>query len=359
MAQLVAMQQRSTNSAYPQYAALKAMIASPQGALKYTATPFVTVLCNSYSSGDPAACTAEKADSEAAYAQALLWNATGNPVYAKNAIAIMTAWDTTFTGGHTGTNAPLQAAWAGAVWARAAEIIKYTNAGWSPAAATAFGAWLTKEYLPEFEPPSCDNGNWELTMSEAQINIAVYNDDRTTFNEAISNWEALAPAYIYLTTDGPTPLPFPFSCTGQSPPTWGFGNTPVYVNGLLQESYRDPQHANFGFAAMTDVAETALQQGVDLYQWEDTAQRLMDAMEFQAQYLKPNDGTPPPHLTFSDQQTWEIAYNEYVNRLGYSLPLMGAVLPLIRPTGVNHMQNWETMTHAGMGSIGLPPSTVP
>ena len=37
------------------------------------------------------------------------------------------------------------------------------------------------------------------------------------------------------------------------------------------------------------------------------------------------------------------------------VPKMAAVLPLIRPTGVNHHMNWETLTHAGMGSIGLPP----
>ena len=54
-------------------------------------------------------------------------------------------------------------------------------------------------------------------------------------------------------------------------------------------------------------------------------------------------------------QTWEIAYNHFHDRMGQSLPRMAAVLPAIRPTGVNHHMNWETLTHAGMGSIGLPP----
>ena len=31
-----------------------------------------------------------------------------------------------------------------------------------------------------------------------------------------------------------------------------------------------------------------------------------------------------------------------------------AVLPTIRPTGVNHHMNWETLTHGGMGAVGLP-----
>jgi len=34
---------------------------------------------------------------------------------------------------------------------------------------------------------------------------------------------------------------------------------------------------------------------------------------------------------------------------------LAAVLPGIRPTVVNHHMAWETLTHAGMGSIGLPP----
>ena len=336
------------------------MMSSPLGSLSYKATPSVSLNCGSFSSGDTAGCKAEQADSEAAYTQALLWNATGNQAYANNAIAIMNAWDTTFTGGHSGSNAPVQSGWTGTQWARAGEIIRYTNAGWSAADATKFGAWMTAEYLPYLEPASCDNGNWELTMAEAQINIAVYNDDRTTFNLAIANWEGRAPAYVYLTQDGSTPLAPKAPNTCSAFPIWGnAGVSPVFVQGLLQESYRDAQHANYGFAAMVDLAETARQQGVDLYEWGTMEQRIMDAMEFQAQYLKPNNGSPPANLVFSYQNTWEIAYNEYVNRLGKSLPLMGAVIPLNRPTGVNHLQAWETMTHAGMGSIGLPPATIP
>jgi hypothetical protein len=30
-----------------------------------------------------------------------------------------------------------------------------------------------------------------------------------------------------------------------------------------------------------------------------------------------------------------------------------AVLPTNRPTGVNHHMNWETLTQAGMGKIGI------
>jgi hypothetical protein len=41
--------------------------------------------------------------------------------------------------------------------------------------------------------------------------------------------------------------------------------------------------------------------------------------------------------------------------MGNELPKIAAVLPGNRPTGVNHHMAWETLTHAEMGGIGLPP----
>jgi hypothetical protein len=106
---------------------------------------------------------------------------------------------------------------------------------------------------------------------------------------------------------------------------------------------------------MVNAAETARQQGVDLY--AEQAKRIMAALEFQAQYLPPNNAAPPKNLAFHTHPTWEIAYNHYHNRLEYNLPKMAAVLPTIRPTGVNHDMAWETLTHAEVGAIGLPPTT--
>ena len=122
----------------------------------------------------------------------------------------------------------------------------------------------------------------------------------------------------------------------------------------MQESARDPQHANFALAGMVDVAETARQQGIDLYGGE-MGKRMMAALEFQAQYLPPNNTPAPEHLEFAPRPTWEIAYNEFHDRLGFKLPKMAAVLPTIRPTGINHQIAWETLTHGSIGSVGLPP----
>jgi hypothetical protein len=161
-------------------------------------------------------------------------------------------------------------------------------------------------------------------------------------------WRGRTPAYIYLKSDGPKPIEPP----GCGPALWGNkGFTPELVDGLLQESARDSGHANMALAGMVDAAETARQQGVDLY--AEQGKRIMAALEFQAQYLPPNNAQAPQSLEFHVHPTWEIAYNHFHDRLGYSLPKMSAVLPTIRPTGVNHHMNWETLTHAGMGAIGL------
>ena len=137
-------------------------------------------------------------------------------------------------------------------------------------------------------------------------------------------------------------------------PIWGNkGLATLYVDGLLQESVRDSGHANLGLSALVNAAETARQQGVDLY--GEQAKRIMAALEFQAQFLPPNSATPPKNLAFHTHPTWEIAYNHYHNRMGQELPKMGAVLERNRPTGVNHHMAWETLTHAQVGSVGLPP----
>src|SRR5581483_7309716 len=116
-------------------------------------------------------CKDEQADSEAAYAQALAWYITGNRAYAENAIKIMNAWATTLTGGHTDSNGPIQAAWTGAVWPRAAEIIRYSSKLWSDAEIARFQYFLASQYVPNLMHGTCENGNKELTMAEALINI--------------------------------------------------------------------------------------------------------------------------------------------------------------------------------------------
>lgn len=352
-AQLDEIKRRVAAGIEPQKSAFAALKSSPLGALDYTPHPRETVECGSNSRPD-FGCKAEQADSEAAYAQALLWYITGNKVYAENAVKILNAWSGTLTGGHTNNNGQVQASWTGDVFPRAAEIIRSSYKPWPDADIVRFQNMLTTQFLPSLIHGTCENGNKELTISEALINIGVFNDNRVVFDWGVKMWRGRAPAYIYLKSDGPKPIEPP----GCGPALWGNkGFTPEFVEGLLQETARDSQHANMALAGMVDAAETALQQGVDLY--GEQAQRIMAALEFQAQYLPPNNAKPPENLEFNLHPTWEIAYNHFHDRVGYLLPRLSAVIPANRPTGVNHHMAWETLTHAGMGSIGLPKSEKP
>jgi hypothetical protein len=348
-AQLTEIKRRVQTGVDPQKSAFQVLKASPLGARDYVPHPVEAVLCGPKSNPD-VGCKIEQADCEAAYSQALLWSITGDKVYAENAIKIMNAWSYMFTGGHGYANGPVQAAWCGSVWPRAAEIIRYTYTGWSDADVAKFQNMLRVQYLPFIIHGDCENGNKELAMSEALINIGVFNDDRAVFDLGLKMWRARTPAYIYLKTDGPQPIQPP----GCGVAIWGNkGLTPTFVDGILQETARDAHHPGLAFASMANAAETARQQGVDLYGEE--GKRMMAALEFQAQYLPPNNAPKPPNLEFSRMQTWEIAYNQFHDRMGYSLPKMAAVLPTNRPTGADHHMVWETLTHAGMGNIGLPP----
>ena len=136
-------------------------------------------------------------DAIAAYTDALAWYITRDSRYAQKAIEIMDAWSAVITD-HTNTNAPLQTGWAGSVWPRAAEIIRYTYTGWPPNV-NRFATMLRNVYLPKVINGSNSNGNWELSMMEAAVGHRrlpggpgrLRQGRRRTFRDRV-------PAFIYL-----------------------------------------------------------------------------------------------------------------------------------------------------------------
>jgi hypothetical protein len=102
-------------------------------------------------------------DALTAYLNALAWVVTKTKSYAERAITFMDSWAGTIQT-HEGSNAPLQSGWAASVWTRAAEIIRYTDAGWTNSSIVAFEDMLRDVYLPEVIVGSDYNGNWELGM---------------------------------------------------------------------------------------------------------------------------------------------------------------------------------------------------
>ncbi len=179
-AQLDLIKQRVADGIEPQKTAFAALLKSPLADLGYTPSPRATIECGPYSKPD-LGCKDERRDATAAYTQALAWCVTGNEKYARNAIRIMNAWANIFTGGHINDNGPAQAAWAGSVWPRAAEIIRYDCEFWAKGDIARFQTMLVQQYVPSVINGCDENGNKELAMAEALINIGVFNDDRVTF----------------------------------------------------------------------------------------------------------------------------------------------------------------------------------
>ena len=147
-------------NAEPWKSAYDAMLSDSLASRTRTPSPRATVECGPTSTPN-LGCSDERQDALAAYANALAWYISGTASYAQKAISYMNAWAPKIKA-HTNSNAPLQTGWAGAPWARAAEIIRYTNAGWAASDITAFENMLRNVYLPEVIVGSSSNGNWEL-----------------------------------------------------------------------------------------------------------------------------------------------------------------------------------------------------
>ncbi len=347
-AQLDTIRTRVNGNVQPQRAAYDAMAASSFASLSYTAAPRAVVECGP-SSNPNLGCSDEREDAIAAYTHALRWYVTGDTRYANKAIQIMDAWSGTITD-HTNHNAPLQTGWAGASWARAAEIIRHTYTGWPADRVGRFATMLRNVYLPEIINGSPNtNGNWEAIMMDAVVGIGVFLDDRTVFDRGIAISRGRAAAYVYLASDGAYPRTPPgsrYDTPAELIDYWQ-GQT-TFRDGLAQETCRDFGHTGWGLAASIHVAETARHQGLDVY--GEIQARMTKALEFHANYDL--GASVPSWLCGGTIDTGigpiaEVGYNHYANRMGVSLPKTKQLIETrLRPTGVSHFLAWESLTHA-------------
>jgi len=331
--------------AQPQLNAYNQMLASKYASLSRTAKPRSNVECGSYSNPNNG-CTDEREDAIAAYTDALAWYITGNSAYATKAIQLMDAWSATITT-HTNSNAPLQTGWAGSVWPRAAEIIKYTYSSWPNAA--RFATMLRNVYLPVVIKGSSSNGNWELSMMEAAVGIAVFLDDRASYDTAITRFKARAAAYIYIAADGSQPKYPPVgSVDTKSELISYWQGQSTFVDGLAQETCRDFVHTGYGISAISHVAETTRIQGADL--WPALQERERQALGFHTKF---ENGTAVPSNICGGKVTkglgpvTEVAFNALHNRLGIAMSNSQSYTERLRPQGTNNLfVAWETLTHA-------------
>jgi hypothetical protein len=290
-----------------------------------------------------------------------MWAYTRNIAYAKKSIEIMNAWSGSVQK-HINANAPLVAAWAAEVWPRAAEIIHHTTpkGTWSGAYVKRFKNMLKRAYLPYIINGrlTLSGGNWELSMAEGVINIAVFLDNPTLFKKGIALWNRRVPAYFYLKSDGNLPRKPPVAKSlskkmKTKAQLINFWHTPgKWINGLSQETCRDMIHTNLGIAAAINAAETARLQGVNLYKKQK--KRLVEAVELHAGFSK--GGSVPVcggKLTYAPvTSTYEMAFNHFAHRMHVKMPKTKSLLPKIRPTGTSWVlpfSAWESLTHAYTG----------
>ncbi len=333
---------------------------STYAAIDYEPTPYAVVECGSYNMPN-IGCTEQVEDGMAVYTHALLWYLTREQSHADKAIEIIDAWSSTYQE-NTDSNARLVVAWAVPWFANGAELLRYSNAGWSESSIEQFAGMLNT-MLPyvavvdgRAERPE---NNWMQSRIEAHLAIAVFLDDPPMLETALARWSFWLPYYIYQQTDGATPLQLPDRTLTQTLNIWSSSS---YVDGLAMETCRDLGHLGLGFGSMIYAAETAWHQGIDLF--APNQKRLSDFMELHGAWMTgasavPADicagvikaaqgdaqGISPPNG--GGRKVWEVAYHELHDRLGLSLPFTREMIDSGRPAGAAHwVQKWETLTHA-------------
>jgi hypothetical protein len=304
--------------------------------------------CGSNSNPNKGCSTADN-DSAAAYVQALLWYMTGNQTYANNAIEIMNTYAQSFRG-YAGTNGlscpsgtdcsngPLQSGWDAEKWPRAAELIRYgktssgAGSGWSTADSTAFANMLKNVYQPVIQNGSGVNGNWDMTMIDGTMQIAVFTQNAALLATARTLWKGRVPDLFYLqSVDGSTHAASP-----RGNPSW-FGQSIFNstTNNVGQETCRDLRHTEDSISATILAAETDWIQGGELY--TDTTMsaedRIVGALNVMAglesrrtggadslisaptDYCTSSGASDENQIVVGPGATYAIGYNAYHNRL--------------------------------------------
>jgi Alginate lyase len=316
-------------------------------------------------------------DSNAAYVQALLWYMTGNQAYANNAIAIMNTYATGFKG-YAGTNGlscpsgtdcsngPLQSGWDSEKWPRAAEIIRYgktssgAGSGWSSASITAFANMLENIYQPVIQNGSGVNGNWDMSMIDGTMQIAVFTENSTLLESARNLWKGRVPDLFYLQSqDGSNHAASP-----RGTPSW-FGQSVFNssTDNVGQETCRDLRHMEDSIASTILTAETDWIQGGELY--TDTSMtaeaRIVGSMNVMAGLESQRNGGPDSLITapsgyctssgathvnqivIGPGSTYAIGYNAYHNRLNVAAMADGS-----GTTGLHGTANTYNWIQAGL-----------
>ncbi|MEP6748121.1 MAG: alginate lyase family protein [Bacteroidota bacterium] len=274
-------------------------------------------------------------DANAAHQNAVMWAITGEKNYADKAIEIINAWSATLKS-ITGRDAVLMAGLGPFKMVNAAEIIRYTNAGWSEADIQKTEKHFKDVIYPvlkDFAPFA--NGNWDAAAIKTVLAIAVFCNDRPMFESALRYY-----------VDGS-----------------GNGRLTNYVineAGQIQETGRDQGHTQLGIGLLAECSEIAWHQGLDLYGYANN--RLLKGFEYTAKYNLNNDVPFVPVLDRTGKYehfvpsaigrgrlraVYEQIYYHYVNRMGLEAPFTKQAAEKIRPEGPGQ----PGADHPGYGTL--------
>ncbi|WP_329123562.1 alginate lyase family protein [Streptomyces sp. NBC_01465] len=249
------------------------------------------------------------ADSAAAYQNALMWCITGERAHADKARDLLNAWSASLTA-ITGADGPLGAGLQAFKFVNAAELLRHTGYdGWADADVARCEESFLRVWYPAVSGYMLyANGNWDLTAVQTVLAIGVFCEQRTLFEDALR-----------------------YAAAGA-----GDGSVPhriVTDAGQGQESGRDQGHEQLAVGLLTDAAQVAWAQGVDLYGHLDN--RILANVEYAARYNLGGDVPFVPDLDRTGKYiktavsatsrgsippVYEMAYAHYAGVRGLEAP---------------------------------------
>ena len=272
-------------------------------------------------------------DAHAAYLDAIRWRVSGDTTYADAAKNILNAWASKVNQVPTGTDIPGLMGIAIQDFALAGETLRGYS-GWSDADFAAFQSMFThylypvvNDFLTNHNGAAIDHywANWDACNLGALIAMGVLNDNTDWFNQGVTYYQsgggngAINHAVWALYNDG--------------------------ALGQWQESGRDQEHAQLGVGLLGYAAQTAWNQGIDLFGYNNN--RLLAGAEYVSRY---NMNQAVPYTTYNnsdnvlqyyasvngrdrldDRPVWELLYNHFGVLQGLGTPNTQAMAQLQRP----------------------------
>lgn len=272
-------------------------------------------------------------DAVAAHHLAVMWAITGEKAYAEKSRAIVGAWSRTLKT-IDGRDAVLMAGLGPFLMVNAAEILRYTESGWTEEDSRAAEKCFREAVYPVVKDYALfANGNWDTAAMKTVMAIGIFCNDRAMFENAVRYY-----------VDGA-----------------GDGALTHYIindTGECQESGRDAAHSQLGLAHLGDCCEMAWNQGLDLYGYADN--RLLKGFEYTAKY---NLGEEVPFEAMIDRTgkypwakiaprgalrpVYEEVYGHYAGRMGMTSEILRRAVEKVRPEGAAA----SVADHPGFGTL--------